>query len=368
MRRAFLGAALALALAGCSASPLTLPGLGGKASYAALQFRAMDASKAQAYSAAPESTSAAPMAAGAAMDARIAPAIMPGWGWGWGGGPFGNLTMEPPQEADAPGAAGDWAAVKAQVVDPLVADWAADAELVRVNGVLGADGKATAAAGPDDAEAPGWSATYASSARLQVLEIQVSPQKTHVVRLSWKRDPLGAEAAMPADRAVALAVAAVRDKAAKGSLDGVMYADGGTVGLAVPAVANGVARSAVAPAPATAPAVSAPNAGVGVSGSPGASASAFRPEPPETLYELPEKGRWYAGLQRQEGHLAWTLSYSVVAPVTDGVSISGAYVVVDAASGEILHLSRPMRYPLYVDGQPEPMPLKRPVDAPGAAE
>lgn len=366
MRNLLLGLAVTVAVAGCQAPPMmpgTPPAAGASAPLrlGSLQFSEVS-KEAAAELAQRQSTSAnrtaapeaAPAAGGAiAADAKMMPA--PYHFGSYFGGPFGQMKLESVQEAKAGGNAGGWSEIQASVIGPVVAEWAPDARLVQTNGMLDASGNPVAG----KEEYPGqhaWHAAYASIGNREVLEFTITPTETKVIRMKWS--PVSIDVAglqVDPKAAVEKANAAITDSAFK-SKEEMLGRDyffgegGGDVAVAMPAVRTtdaGVAASEPAIAP----------------GEP----HPYTPPEQKEVYELVPGGRWSVNLQVIGDHTVWELNYQPPQdyynkPRQPGETYIEAYAhaMVDARTGEVIRLRRPMEVTLHDAPETRPLPMPEP--------
>ena len=122
-------------------------------------------------------------------------------------------------------------------------------------------------------------------------------------------------------------------------------------------------------------ATSPPSSGGGTTGgSPGIAVGepapdAYQPPKEEPVYKLESGGRWYINLQAIGDHLVWDLSYNPGPNTTTRSYNPGetfvdnyAYGMINARTGEIIRLRRPMKItlpvgPTYPKPEPRPMPV-----------
>ncbi|MDB5100681.1 MAG: hypothetical protein JWM80_5102 [Cyanobacteria bacterium RYN_339] len=149
-----------------------------------------------------------------------------------------QMALVSMQQAELPGNKGGFADVIGTTAAPIVKAWAADARLVSSSAMVGNDGALLPADANNGGGGPmmgkmiavdsaiyggygdptGWSLTYASTRRTEVLSFTVTPAKTTVVRMRW--EPLNLDPArVSADStsAVKKIIAAVKDKGFKGA-------------------------------------------------------------------------------------------------------------------------------------------------------
>lgn len=147
-------------------------------------------------------------------------------------GGFGSdsqMSLVSLQQAQTSGATGGFAQIIGGVAAPIVKSWAADARLISSNASLTNDGglAPTPSPNPDattdgtgglnDFGNSGWTFTYASSSRNEVLAFSVTPAKTTILRLRW--EPLALQPARvltDSGAAVKALVAAIKDKTFQG--------------------------------------------------------------------------------------------------------------------------------------------------------
>jgi hypothetical protein len=398
--------ALAVALAGCQAKlPTTLPNTqvgntqNGKVEappmrLAGLQFTAVSPETAaqlaqkggmgsNAESATRASGAAAPMAPpapGMAADSAVGAKMVasPYYFGSYFSGPYGQMKLNSVTEAKAAGSAGTWKAMQADVIAPVIAEWAADARLIQTNGSLGADGKPVQGSENYPGE-NAWRASYASASRGEVLEFTINAGETHVVRMQWVPIVIDSNSmAVDASDAVAKLTRVVADAAFMGKEDELgrdyVFGDqnGGVgIGIAVPAMARASVNTAVAvdaPPPPTSTPGSSGSASTSIAvGEP--APDVYMPPKEEPVYKLASGGRWYVNLQTIGDHLVWDLSYNPPPDTTvrnynpgETFTDNYAYGMVDAKTGDVIRLRRPMKITLPVGPTPATKPEPRPID------
>lgn len=410
MRTLMVGMALAVALAGCQATlPNLQPGNTGKPAtgkveappmqLAGLRFQPVSAETAAKLSqkggmaqgaestrAAAPAAAPAPMAAGAgvAADAAIgAKMVSPYYFGSYFSGPYGQMKLNSVTEAKAAGSTGTWKEMQTSVIAPVVAEWAADARLIQTNGSLDENGRPVQGSESYPGE-NAWRASYASASRGEVLEFTINAAETHVLRMQWV--PINIDAAslvVDASDAVGKLTKAIGDSSFK-SQEEILGKDyffgdqqGGEVGIAVPMAATTRVNTAVA-----VDAPSPPEAGVTSGGSTGSAGIAvgepapgtmpvppsdYQPPKEEPIFKLNAGGRWHVNLQTIGDHVVWDLSYNP-GPNTPTYSYNPgdtyvdnfAYGMVNAKTGEVIRLRRPMKVTLPVAPRPMPMPVEKP--------
>lgn len=408
MRTLMVGMVLAVALAGCQAKlPNMQPGTttpsgqvqAPPTTLAGLRFQPVSAETAAKLSqqggmgtategarsaAAPTAPGAAPAPAGmvagdAAVGAKMA--ASPYYFGSYFSGPYGQMKLNSVTEAKAAGSTGTWKEMQASVIAPVVTEWAADARLIQTNGALGEDGRPIQGTENYPGE-NAWRASYASTSRGEVLEFTISANETNVLRLQWV--PITIDAAnlsVDASEAVAKLTQAVGDSAFK-SVEEILgkdyfFGDGMDVGvgIAVPPIARVAPTIAVDPA--TSGPTTTPSSGGGTTGSAGIAvgepAPGSMPTPPEYTppkeepqYSLLKGGRWYVNLQTIGDKVVWDLNYNP-GPNAPTYSYNPgetyvdnyAYGMINAKTGEVIRLRRPMKVTLPAGpiAKPEPRPM-----------
>lgn len=266
------------------------------------------------------------------------------WGGYYGYGPF--YGGEAPQalvsltEATAAGSRGPYTRAVAAIVAPVLQAWASDARLTSSTGVTGQDGllpdqEATAAASAG--YTPGWTLSYFSAARKELLTFAIGPTKTTVVRERWAALDLAAvPIAVDNDAALTALVAAIKTPGAQGEEE----RSGQDYFLGVPFT-------------------SAPQGGVAIAVPPvAASAPTATPSPDQVLYDLAADVPWNASLQVILGKPVWqfyAMSYAKPATGTPDHYDGGAQGMVDARTGAVIRFMRPVRH-FYVLPQPAVKP------------
>ncbi|MEB3195951.1 MAG: hypothetical protein VKP62_02000 [Candidatus Sericytochromatia bacterium] len=140
-----------------------------------------------------------------------------------------QMALVSVQEGETKGAQGGFSAIVSAVVGPVIKDWASDARLTEAGSTLTNAG----ALHRDDQTAPeaglvpvrlspfeggaGWRLVYLSSARSEMLQFIVTPEKTTLVRLRWAPLELAPERVkVDAGEAIARVIKAVSDRSFAG--------------------------------------------------------------------------------------------------------------------------------------------------------
>lgn len=357
--RPSLGLLLTVAvLAGCAAPGLpgpqrldaaTIGPLGG------LTFKPLTAQNSRFMGGAPTSPGVPQMAMPAAMPSASALASSGGsvsgnlYGGSYGYGYYGGGTSVPMalvsiSEAEAPGSKGPLKQILADVVTPVLKDWAPDAHLVSSTGSLGNDGAALvpspvpSAPGYYPSYDTGWRLSYVSPSRQEALNFTVMADKTVAIRMRWA--PLNLATTpieVDADEALKKLKAAIEDAQFRSEEEksGLDYFLGTSFGTASPVM---------------------------------------MPPPPyqeriEALYAVPANARWNVQLQSALGKLVWELSFYQVydeknppMPATDYYVDGNGRGMVDATTGAVIRFSRPSKryFPQPYPGKVPPSPVPAP--------
>lgn len=348
---------VALMLTGCQGLPSLLPGTASAVGvrYGDLAFGDADLNTIQRLGGSTAVPAAAPYPMPSAAPSAVPgpmPTAMPSGGYygGYGYGPMPvdfrsteEYVLAETSQAEAPGYRGTLLEVQAQVVAPLVAEWASDAQLRSAAGAADADGRNPGDGG--EGEPPGWQFTYVSPARKEVLTFLVSSTKTVVFKQVWKPRQLDlATIKVNSSDAVAIVAKAIADRSQPNGF----LSSGRTPSPWV------VMPSAV-PMPAYTPV-------------PGLPPSPFpMPPPNEDLYELPADTWWHVTLSNEGGRSMWAVSVDPGRPSSSTYGYGSGFGRVDARSGELVELRRPQRFPLptpNVTPSPWSDPTPRPTPAP----
>lgn len=357
---------VALVLTGCQGLPSLLPGTASAVGvrYGDLAFGDADLNTIQRLGGSTAvGGTAVPAAAPYPMPSAIpsaVPGAMPtampsggyygGYGYGYGPMPVDFRSTEEyvlteTSQAEAPGYRGTLLEVQSQVVAPLVAEWAGDAQLRSATGAADADGRNPVAGG--EGEPPGWQFTYVSLARKEVLTFLVTSAKTVVFKQTWKprQLALGAVTVNSSD-AVAIVAKAIGDRTQSNGFLSSSRTPSPWVVMPPPAVPMPTSTPAPGPGPSPTP----------------------MPRPSiEDLYELPAETRWYVTLSNEGGREMWSVSVDPGYPSASTHAYSPGFGRVDARSGELIELRRPQRFPLptpNVTPSPWSDPTPRPTPAP----
>jgi len=286
----------------------------------------------------------------------------------WGSytyGPYGQMKLESVTEAKAPAARGTLAEVVAQLVKPVLADWAPGARLVTVNGILDANGAATS-----------WQLAYVAENLHEAMWFDLRPGGSSVVFLRWSPVVLDVgRLKIDSTGAVQAVVAAIENpnfKSREELLGRDFFQDAYAPPIGVLPGSNSggaVAMPAVAPDSWSPPPSPRPSAAVAdPQASPKVEASATPTPVPTpllvpvtsqvTLTHLTPGGTWNAQLTMIGDYLVWQLNYqasylSEVARSTkyppdegDSTTYTSSWVsaMVDAATGEVIRFNRPYQY------------------------
>lgn len=307
-------------------------------------------------------------------------------------GPFGPMKLDKVVEATTSGSSAGWNEIRARIIDPVLADWAADAGLIASSATLDENGDPIQGQASYPGEI-GWRLAYAAPSIREAMYFMISPAETRVVRMRWVPvtiDPAVIE--VDAKGAIDRARAGIRDASFKSleDLKGFGFFYPKEEGYGAPAVMPMPARADVA---LVAPAAGGATAGSAVGGSDGAVYYQPRVQEQE-LHELQPGGRWYANLAVIGAYTLWELTYTLYAgegraAVAKGVPESTVapapptddsgpkeptrpadysyvdnyvYAYVDARTGDVIRLRRPRKvsvtyeeatYPTR-DDQPKP--------------
>lgn len=142
---------------------------------------------------------------------------------GFGGYNNQDLALTSVQQAETAGVSGGFSAVVAGAAAPVIKSWAEDARLIRSSAMLDSKGSLVSNPQPPQPDAnplngspDGWSLTYASSSRMEVLIFAVTPSKTTILRLHWEPLSLAAErVTTDSSTAIQKLIAAIQDKSFK---------------------------------------------------------------------------------------------------------------------------------------------------------
>lgn len=249
-------------------------------------------------------------------------------------GPFEEYTVIDFEEAKTSGFSGTYLDTLNKIVKPVITGLGGDARMTNSNGssdqngVNKSDEQPTQSSNPDVAVMPyypqyQWQFTYVSSSKKEVYSIFVSSKETLVLKQKWGiKDLSPDDIKIDSNKAIQLITDAIKNKDFKSPDNQPVYAQ--------------------------------PNS--------------------ETLYEIPANSSWYLYLEKEKGNLIWNVNMNIrydspimrpmvkdggtnevaVAPQAPEYWYSGGYARINAATGEILTLSRPMK---YRNMYPEPMPL-----------
>lgn len=249
-------------------------------------------------------------------------------------GPFEEYTVIDFEEAKTAGFSGTYLDTLNKIVKPVIVGLGGDARMTNSNGSSDGSGvnmsnepTPTQSATPEMAYYPQyqWQFTYVSSSKKEVYSIFVSTKETLVLKQKWGiKDLSPDDIKIDSNKAIQIVTDSIKNKDFK--------------------------------SPDNQPVYSQPNS--------------------ETLYEIPANSSWYLYLEKEKGNLIWNVNMNIrydnpiVRPMVNGntaVAIapqapeywySGGYARINASTGEILSLSRPMK---YKNVYPEPMPVP-PVD------
>ncbi len=299
----------------------------------------------------------------------VAP-MMYNYGYYFGGG-LGPMKLDKAVEASAAGSSGGWNQVREQVINPVLADWAPDANLISGNATLDENGDPILTQSSYFGET-GWHMGFSAPSIHEVMYFLVTPAETKIIRMRWIPITIDTTAmAVDAKGAIERAKAGIRTSGFKSLEDikgiGFFYPKSEGYGNAVPMADV---------------AMSAPSRGGAVSG--GGSSSGSAPtvyyqenRVEEEVLELQPGGRWNANVSVIGDYTVWQLYYNnyygspevmkgmptpAIAPVppTDASQTKPdetsdykpqpysytdnyVYAIVDARSGDVLSLRRPRK-------------------------
>lgn len=269
------------------------------------------------------------------------------YGYGYyGGGTNVPMALVSIAEAEAPGSKGPLKQIMADVVTPVLEDWAPDAHLVGSSGTLGNDGAAlvpspvpSAYPGFNASYDAGWRLSYVSPSRQEALNFTVMADKTIAIRMRWA--PLNMATTpivVDADEALKKLKAAIEDAQARSEEEetGLDYFLGTSFQAAMPMMTG--SREAMPPPP--------------------------YQERIEPLYAVPANARWNVQLQAVLGKLVWELHFypqydpnSPPMPQLDHYVDATGRGMVDATTGTVIRFSRPSKryYPQPFPGKGGPI-------------
>lgn len=275
------------------------------------------------------SGAAAPMVAavgaGVSADAKMAPymSYFPALG------PFEEYTVTDFEEARTAGFSGTYIDTLNKIVKPIVQGLGNDARMTNSNGTSDANGlnksdepvtqsgvtnggSAIAVPYPTYQQYQ-WQFTYVSSAKKEVYSIFVSTKETLVLKQKWGiKDLSPDDIKIDSSQAIKIVTDAVMNKSFTSPDSQQQYVSPGS----------------------------------------------------ETLYEIPKDTSWYLYLEKEKGRLIWNINMNIrydypviaydavagnetkpaIAPQAPEFWYSGGYARIDAASGNIITLTRPMKY------------------------
>lgn len=244
-------------------------------------------------------------------------------------GPFEEYTVIDFEEARTAGFSGTYLDTLNKIVKPVIVGLGNDARMTNSNGSSDANGvnkseqNSTApeiSINPSYYQQYQWQFTYVSSSKKEVYSIFVSTKETLVLKQKWGiKDLSPDDIKIDSSKAIQIMTDSIKDKNFKSPDNQPVYTDQNS----------------------------------------------------EILYEIPKNTSWYLYLEKEKGKLIWNINMNVnvynypvpmplaetkdtsvssgggavaVAPPMPEYWYSGGYARIDAASGEILSLSRPMRY------------------------
>lgn len=265
-----------------------------------------------------------------------------GYGPSYGNGtPTALLSIT---QAEAPGSRGPYLQLQKAVIEPVLADWAPDAQLLNLNGSLGPDGLLVEPSTPPSGnpacgnyyggQESTWQLTFLSTSRNEMLNFMVTPAKTTIVRTRWA--PLDLRAvtvSVDADVAIRALTTAITTKDFQGEEE----KTGQDYFMGQPFANMNCAYPVPLPS--------------------------YGAEPPqqEVLYEVPAEVRWNANLQVMLGKPVWQLNFYAMGDKARAQE-EGFYTnmsangMVDAGNGAVIRFSRPNRMSV-----PKPMMIQSPV-------
>lgn len=267
-------------------------------------------------------------------------------------GPFEEYTVIDFEEAKTTGFSGTYLDTLNKIVKPVVKGLGTDARMTNSNGSSDSNGinkseeqpqnttgGAEIAIYPNYYQQYQWQFTYVSSSKKEVYSIFVSTKETLVLKQKWGvKDLSPDEIKIDSSKAIQIITDAIKNKNFTSPDNQPIYAQ--------------------------------PNS--------------------ETLYEIPNNTSWYLYLEKEKGKLIWNINMNIrydypmaVPSVRSDSSVSntatstapmipqqpefwysGGYARIDAASGEIMTLTRPMKYKnVYT----YPVPMGEPVGDVGIA-
>jgi hypothetical protein len=260
--------------------------------------------------------------------------------FGFGGGSE-RMSLVSVQEAETKGSKGGFTEALNTIVSPIVKDWALDARLTEAGSSLGNDGQLwvdppmlgdiavsrIAPIGRSPLEpGDGWRLVYLSSARNEMLQFVVSPEKTTIVRLRWAPLDLQPERIkVDASAAIARLTQAITDKgfASEEEKSKVDYFLDHTFEQPKTGQYDNENHKT------------------------------------EVLYEVPKRARWSVNLQQIVGKLVWELSwYAAEEPKAEpgvATAVSGAATAVAVAPAAPM-----LKFTLLQEVAARPMPIVQP--------
>lgn len=300
---------------------------------------------------------------GATADIAIAPAAKYGGGVAYPGyfpapGMFEEYVMVAFEEAKSDGFTGTFLDAYSKKVKPVIAEWSSDARLTNTYGSTDDQGQNKV---PSGVQEPNyqyyyspyqWQFTYVSASKKEIYSFMISPKETLVLRQKWAlKDINSDDVKIDSNAAIKLYMDKVKDKSYTSPDNQEQY---------------------------------------------------YRGPNQEILYSVPEKGSWYFYLNQEPGALVWNINVNfnyndgVMPPVplaaTTDVAVSsggtassagsapsssasaspnftkpqpvtrtyysGGYARINAKTGEILSMARPVKYTETYYPYPYPYPAK----------